>query len=148
LREDPAGAYPHMDFESRDRYCKAVADLAGNSGFDETEVARRAIALARSMPEASSDSRGIKRRTHVGYYLADQGRRLLEGQIKYRPPLSKALEKLFLARPLAYYLGGIFFATLAAIALVLTGIPTFAAVAVLFLLLPAAESAVGIMNEL
>jgi len=37
-----------MDFESRDLYCRAIADLAAHSGVEETEIARSAVALARS----------------------------------------------------------------------------------------------------
>jgi cyclic beta-1,2-glucan synthetase len=149
LREDPAGAYPYMDFESRDRYCKLVAELAAHSDLDETEVARRAIALADSTPQPISDPRGATRRTHVGYYLVDQGRKLLEEQINYRPPLSKALENLILARPLGFYIGGILFTTLAVIILLLSGLTVPpSALVVLLLLLPAAESAVSVINQL
>ena len=38
LGRDPAGAYARMDFESRDRYRKTIADLARRSDKDETEV--------------------------------------------------------------------------------------------------------------
>ncbi len=52
LRSDPAGIYPRMEKESRNRYRKVVEDLAKTSGQAETEVARQAVALARAALEA------------------------------------------------------------------------------------------------
>lgn len=52
LRNDPAGIYPRMEKESRNRYRKVVEDLAKTSGRAETEVAQEAIALARAVLEA------------------------------------------------------------------------------------------------
>ncbi len=150
LREDPAGAYPNMDFESRELYRRSVAHLAAHSGMEETEVARRAVALARSAGHPRSDQRVTRRRSHVGYYLLEDGKRLLEAEIHYRPPLSKRLETSILAHPVAFYLGGILFTTVVVIGFLLSGLGVPAAVqaALVFLLLPATESAVGVMNEL
>lgn len=149
LREDPVGAYPNMDFESRNLYQKAIVDLAKNSDMEEIEVARKAIALARSAPSSHSDQRTDERRGHVGYYLVDKGKRLLEEQIGYRPALFKRIEIRILAHPEAFYLGGILFATAVIIAFLLNGLGTQATVlaALALLLFPATESAVGIMNE-
>jgi cyclic beta-1,2-glucan synthetase len=46
LRMDPAGVYPRMDFETRDRYRCAVEELARGSGEPEIEVAQRAVEMA------------------------------------------------------------------------------------------------------
>jgi cyclic beta-1,2-glucan synthetase len=46
LRQDPAGVYPRMDFETRDRYRKVIEHLAKASGIPEEIVAQRAIDLA------------------------------------------------------------------------------------------------------
>ena len=43
LREDPAGAYPRMDFESRDLYRTELAKIAEHSDLTEMEVAATAI---------------------------------------------------------------------------------------------------------
>ena len=42
LREDPAGAYPKMDFDSREVYRKQVSRIARYADCTETEVARAA----------------------------------------------------------------------------------------------------------
>jgi cyclic beta-1,2-glucan synthetase len=150
LREDPAGAYPNMDFESRDVYRQRLEDLAAHSGMEETEIARRAIALARSARQTHSGQQVTERRSHVGYYLVESGKKLLEEQINYRPPPFRVVETLILAHPVAFYLGGILFATAMVMSFLLNGagIPAPVLAALLFLLLPATECAVGVMNEL
>jgi len=75
LREDPSGAYPTMDFATRDRYRHVVEAIARRSPGSETEVARAANALAR-------DATG--RRAHVGYYLIEDGRAVLERVARMR----------------------------------------------------------------
>ena len=150
LREDPAGIYASMDFESRDFYRRRIADLAAHSGLEETEIARRAITLARSSRRSRSDPQATERCNHVGYYLVGSGKRLLEEQINYRPSPFRWVETLILAHPGVFYLGGILFTTVVVMWFLLSGIsvPAPMLAALFLLLLPATESAVGIMNEL
>ncbi len=46
LRQDPARLYAGMDFETRDRYRKAVEEIANSGQADELAVARTAVSLA------------------------------------------------------------------------------------------------------
>ncbi len=71
LRQDPAGVYSRMDFETRDRYRRAVEDLHRGSGLDEEEVARRTLEAAN---QAGRDARADERAGHVGTYLIGEGR--------------------------------------------------------------------------
>ena len=48
LRQDPAGVYSGMDFETRDRYRNEIDRLARISGIDEQAIARQAINLAQA----------------------------------------------------------------------------------------------------
>ena len=48
LRQDPAGLYTGMDFETRDLYRKAVEEIANDRQVDELVVARSAVSLARA----------------------------------------------------------------------------------------------------
>ena len=43
LRQDPAGAYAAMDFESRELYRKRVASIARHSDCTEPQVAQAAL---------------------------------------------------------------------------------------------------------
>ena len=42
LRQDPVGAYPQMDFDSRERYRERVSEIARHSDQSELEVAQTA----------------------------------------------------------------------------------------------------------
>ncbi len=108
LREDPAKAYPEMDFATRDRYRHVIEKLAKTSPFSEVEVARCAIQLAQAtQPVKRAVSGGDTRETHVGYYLIDQGLRALEAVAQVRFSLSASFVKIAVRRPLVVYLGAI-----------------------------------------
>ena len=111
LRGEPADVYADMDFATRDCYRHAVESLARRSAFSETEVARKAVALA----EESARQKGRDdRRAHVGFYLIDKGRALLEREIIVRWPWKKFVERSIRSFPFAFYVGGIFLLTLLA----------------------------------
>lgn len=79
LGDDPAGMYASQDFTTRDRYRHVIEEISRssmrNKPCGELAVAREAIAFA----QRAADKLGIKDRSaHVGYYLIDQGRPLLE----------------------------------------------------------------------
>lgn len=75
LRDDPAGIYPLMDFATRDRYRHAVEAFAKHSKYSELEVAHQVIELAQS----GNSTNGEKDRSgHVGFYLIDEGQKVLE----------------------------------------------------------------------
>src|SRR5690606_34500866 len=97
LQDDPAGVYSQMDFHTCDDYRNSVEDLAWNSTKSEEEVARRAILMAR---EATDDIR----RGHVGFYLVDEGRRILEAQIGFKPDAIERVRRLAKRFPTLAYL--------------------------------------------
>jgi cyclic beta-1,2-glucan synthetase len=151
LRQDPAGAYSQMDPESRETYRRTVQELAFHSEADEATVAQQAIDLARKAQTVSPSSpRVIARRGHVGYYLIDRGRETLEKEINFRPRLAKQAKNLILELPEFTYFLGLELLIFFSIAFALSGlrgrVPLW--LAVLFFVLPASESAVGMMNRL
>ncbi len=78
LREDPSGAYPRMDFATRDRYRQAVERLARDArAHDELAVGRAAVDLAAAGQPGGRDH-------HVGTYLIAEGRGRLEERIGFR----------------------------------------------------------------
>jgi cyclic beta-1,2-glucan synthetase len=108
LRQDPAGIYAHMDFDTRNKYRTVVEDLARHSNLSEEAVARAAIEFARTTqdsPEASHQN--MDRITHVGFYLIDTGLAALEKSIHFRPALNVRLRHFVLAHPMLTYLGSI-----------------------------------------
>ncbi|MFC5743287.1 glycoside hydrolase family 94 protein [Dyella tabacisoli] len=102
LREDPAGIYATMDFATRDRYRHVVETLARNTPLSEQEVAAAAIELCRAGTVTTATASPDR---HVGFYLIDQGRRLLEQKLGLRPTPTEMLHRLFDRAPLSIYLG-------------------------------------------
>ena len=102
LREDPSGAYPLMDFATRDRYRHAVEGLARRSGTTELGVARAAVALAAT---AIREQPTRDRAHHIGYYLISRGRFELERQLRYPPTVSERVARFIFAHPTLGYLG-------------------------------------------
>ena len=104
LRRDPAGAYPQMDFATRDRYRQSVEELARRSGRDEIAIAERACALAAA---AVTSNPGRDRTHHVGYYLISRGRFQIERETGYPPRLGQRLARFAFRHPAAGYLGSV-----------------------------------------
>ncbi|HUO31525.1 MAG TPA: glucoamylase family protein [Bryobacteraceae bacterium] len=150
LSEDPAGAYPRMDFDGRDRYRHLLAGLAKGSGFAEVEVAQAVLDLCAEAQKNSDGSRAAARRTHVGFYLADRGRARLEAEIGYRAPWSARIPRLLLQCPTSFYLGGIELLTLAIVFAVLFRLNSFTPLyaGLLFLILPATQAATDFINQI
>jgi cyclic beta-1,2-glucan synthetase len=104
LRGDPSGAYPEMDFATRDRYRHAVEGLAKRVHMSELEVASAVVALAAA---AVRTDPGHDRRHHIGYYLISRGRFELERTISYPPTARERMARFIFAHPALGYLGTI-----------------------------------------
>jgi len=104
LREDPAGIYACMDFDTRNSYRSVIEELSCHSAFSEEQVAQAAIAFA-----GGPDGKTAGRKGHVGYYLLDAGRAALEASLHYQPESGVRVWRALLAHPTATYLGSIAF---------------------------------------
>ncbi|GAB4267917.1 GH36-type glycosyl hydrolase domain-containing protein [Thermincola ferriacetica] len=149
LRQDPAGIYNRMDFESRDHYRHIIEKMAQFYNISEIEVAQKVLSCAQEAP--AEDNEGPVR--HVGYYLVSAGRKKLERQIGIKPGGLKAALNFFKRYPYAVYFGSIALITLAITALILTyaagqgGVsPLVFFVTGLVLLIPVSDIAINIVN--
>ncbi|MEJ7758324.1 MAG: glucoamylase family protein [Gemmatimonadaceae bacterium] len=147
LRKDVTGCYPTMLFGTRDHYRHVVEHIAKQTKKEEEEVARAALALS-----ISSENKGDVRRSHIGYYLIDEGRFDLERETGYTPPLKESIYRWTQRHPTFLYFGGIATATLMLISLVFSVIEpeTIGLRIAVFLLalVPANEIGIGIVNQL
>ncbi|MDH5299062.1 MAG: cyclic beta 1-2 glucan synthetase, partial [Desulfobulbaceae bacterium] len=117
LQQDPAGMHGDQNFATRDRYRHAIEDVARGCvrrSCSELAVAREAIALAQKAAEHNGTS---DRRAHVGYYLIDHGRQVLEQAVGCRLSWRLRAERASRSFRLPLYLGPI---------LLLTGLATSA----------------------
>lgn len=82
LRHDPLDAYSLMDTKSRFYYKNKVEEIAKTYGVSELYIAKEALYLAKeemsSVSVTSEDENQEARKYHIGYYLVDDGRKVLE----------------------------------------------------------------------
>ena len=155
LAADPAGAYSHMDFQSRELYRHTVAHFAEHSDCSEMEIAQLVLDLAGdSKNHHERDPRLTLRRSHVGYYLIGEGADELRRRAGVRLPFGERLQAFLRRHPEEFYLGGIEVLTLLIVIAIMS--PVYNAfntlygriLAILLLLLPCSQSAVEVMNYL
>lgn len=96
LQTDPSGFYPRMDFQTRDRYRRAVEDLARYGSKGEVDVAAIAVNEAKRA-EAYQD------RGHVGYWLVGDGRPGFERELRVRLPWAQRWRDAALGYPYRVY---------------------------------------------
>ena len=165
LRSDPSGVYPRSDFQTRDRYRRIIEELSFRSPYNQTEIARQAIALARQAslnamdagswtntsplpPSDEMDSRAA----HVGYYLIAEGRQELEKRINYHPGWQERASRSVLQHPKLFYIGSIgvltlLFTALAFLFAAAEGAQiTLSILAAVLALIPASGLATSLMN--
>ena len=148
LRRDPAGAYAHMDFASRDRQRRAVEEIAQPDGDAQVRVALRAVESAQQ-----AHATGFERGTHVGYHLVGRGRRRLEADVAYRPSLVERVRRAGRRHPTVCYLGGASLITAALLVaadryLATSGGPLWLRLfAAVFLVVPFSELTLALVNR-
>lgn len=158
LRLDPAGAFPRMEWGSRDRYRHIVERLGRGSELAEETIARRAVDLAAQWQAAAphrpetEERRRDSRQAHVGYYLLDQGRAELAQAVGYRPSVQERVGAWILAHPTPIYVGSIILLTLLMVAALAAlaagrGAPSlWLALLALVAVIPASALAVSVIN--
>jgi cyclic beta-1,2-glucan synthetase len=158
---DPAGAYTKMDFESRDLYRKSLEYFASLSILSETEIAEKIIAnclkneieLEQNKSLTPLEYGLLKRKTHLGYYLVDDGKYDLPKDASFQIREKFNLRSWALQHPAYFYFGvlySILFLLLAGflrIGLSYTSLPG-SIVITLLSLLPFHSISVGITNYL
>jgi cyclic beta-1,2-glucan synthetase len=150
LRADPAGVYRRMDFETRDRYRRAVERLARHAGRDEVTVAETVVERARAAPEGVHPSIDAR---HVGHHLIGDGLAALERDLGSRPPLRRRLGRFAQRHPGPLYLGVILSVMMLALAGALAAVsqefhPSLLVIGFLAAVLPILDLAVAVANRL
>ena len=104
LREDPAGVYCQMDFQTRDLCRRSIENVAKHSPFSEINVSRRVVELARLNATQHGESH---RTAHVGYFLIDAGLPEFERISQQRWSLWLTVSRFVGGQSLLCYLGSI-----------------------------------------
>ena len=147
LNKDPAGIYKKMEQESKNYYKAIIEKMSKKSKISEVYIAEKALELAKRY----ENSEGLvkKRKSHVGYYLIDEGFTELksvvfERKFKYRSLGYKARIYIgtFWGLSLLFNFLITFFMYLQIKSLILWGI------SFIFLLVPISEIIIRCMNYL
>ena len=78
LRNDYGKSYSRMDFTTRNSYRATIEQIARRVDMTEVDIAKKALSIS---------EKGRKEfEKHVGYYLIDDGRQVLEKMVGYRAP--------------------------------------------------------------
>ncbi|HET9885444.1 MAG TPA: glucoamylase family protein, partial [Candidatus Binatia bacterium] len=153
LWTDPGFAAP--DFETRDRYRRAIEELSRHSSHDEREVAQRAVAHAKSSRAKAQDPSdpAADRRADPGYYLIANGRVAFEQELGFRMPIKTWLRRAYVTNATSRYLATITIVSGVILALFLiSSVATEVGIAGLFLaallaLVPALDLAITLVNR-
>ena len=138
-----------MDFATRDRYRRAIEELAQGSGLSEVEIARRAVWRARQGAHTHSEAR----LADPGYYLISRGRPEFEREVRYRLPSAQWLRRGWIRAATPGYIGTNLLLTAAILLLpaVLSALhgtpPEMIALLVVLALAPASDLAVAVLNR-
>ncbi len=104
LRNDPAGVYSRMDFTTRDTYRHMIEKIARQARATEESVATQSVALARTAEPWS-------RSAHIGAYLIDRERPVLERAVEMRLTFRDFLNDMGKRAPLLFYVGSLVLST-------------------------------------
>ena len=98
LRSEPTGVYALQDFATRDRYRRAVEQLArGGSRLSRRSRSPAASSIeSRRRPERPTTPAS---RAHLGWHLIDDGRPAFEQELGYRPTLRNRFRAFLTGRP-------------------------------------------------
>lgn len=148
LRKDLSGHYSSMAFGTRDHYRHVIEHIAKRTKTPEEDVANLALGLS-----VESHGHGDERRSHIGYYLLDEGRLRLEAATGYKPPFTERFYRWTQRHPTALFFGGIVITTTLLLLAVMSALPETTTIAqqvavLLLVLIPANEIGIGVVNQL
>lgn len=73
LNQDPANVYEFMDYKTKIYYRNIIKEISKKTKISEIFIAKKCLNLAKSAQKPYDNKKEIKR-THVGYYLIDDGK--------------------------------------------------------------------------
>lgn len=152
LCEDPSGAFPKMDDDTRHSYHRQVALLAQNSDRSEVDTACIALELCRKAQSGHEpDPRQCERKQHIGYYLFAEGLPELKDRIGYHTRPAESLHQFIKRHNEDFYIFSIIVLSIALITpitapLVPLGPLITVLFALLLVLIPVTQGAVELVN--
>jgi cyclic beta-1,2-glucan synthetase len=141
--------YDLVDFPTRDRYRRAIENLARRARLGEIEIAQRAVREARAAERLNKPPR----ERDTGFYLIGKGRKGFEKRIDFAPSLRQRIARAVAATGLAGYLTAIAILSIALVGFIVAleshsgaqpGILLYLAI---LALVPASDLALSLVNR-
>ncbi|MCI8273606.1 MAG: hypothetical protein HFJ55_05955 [Clostridia bacterium] len=77
LNKDPANIYPKMEYKTKEYYRNAIKEMAKKTKISEIYIAKKAIELCEQNEEN-------EKKSHIGYYLINEGKQNLYEKLEYK----------------------------------------------------------------
>lgn len=122
LRSDPSGFYERCDDETKAQMHAALAEICVSARLDAAAVVNAVIALAAHADAAPAQ--------HVGFYLLDAGRQILEESIRCHVPRGALLARAARRFAVPLYFGTVAIGTVGVTFVVFAALSTVASTAV------------------
>ena len=83
LKKDPADVYRKMDYKTRAYYRKEIEKISKKIKISEIYIAKKCLELAEKYNDEGlkNKSEKIQKKSHIGYYLIDDGKKLLLSEL-------------------------------------------------------------------
>ena len=102
LKQDPANVYEKMDYKTKEYYRGKIKEISKKTKISEIYIARKMLELAQDYlkenqseeehSQVNQDKTKISKKTHIGYYLIDNGINKLYEKLEYTNQKEKTPE--------------------------------------------------------
>lgn len=82
LSREPAGIYENMEYKTKEYYRNTIKEIAKKTNMSEIYVAKKVVELCEKEEIGSKKS-------HIGYYLIDEGKEKLYNKLEYKERIIK-----------------------------------------------------------
>ena len=94
LKKDPSNVYSKMDSKSKEYYRNKIKEISKKTKISEIYITRKILDLANK-----NENNKEEKKSHIGYYLIDEGILELYKELKYKPKINiktKAKIKIYI----------------------------------------------------
>ncbi len=145
LKLDPCGIYSQMDFNSRNNYRDIVMQMGSKYDTTEINIARLCVDLAK---EKYQQNPSISAESHVGYYLAGNGRSILKDRLgNNKSTFFKNRERWYISAIVIFSVLIALIPTVNSVTREKGALSVFAAIVGILSIIPASEIVVSVLNS-
>ncbi len=85
LKQDPSNTYPYMDYKTKEYYRNRIKEISKKTKISEIYIAKKILEIAQT---------GEGKKSHIGYYLIDEGISTLYQELKFKNNETKPETKI------------------------------------------------------